>query len=135
HEDKTTSPVIQKTETTGQTNGQKSYEKSDKDKAEKKKRRGSIKELTNIFEEKIENLGKGATSPSPTQVKLRSRVRSVSPNSAVNKSPTLPTNVRHSMELPSRDSAHHGDGTFKGADPNIKLSSVRIGPKPFYGAK
>ncbi|XP_053409299.1 serine/arginine repetitive matrix protein 2-like isoform X3 [Mercenaria mercenaria] len=123
----------QKSETVGQSNGQKKYEKCDK--AEKKKRRGSIKELTNIFEEKIENLGKGATSPSPTQVKLRSRVRSVSPNSAVNKSPTLPTNVRHSMELPSRDIAHHSDGTFKGAEANIKLNSVRIGPKPFYGAK
>lgn len=115
-----------------QSNGQKKHEKCDKDKAEKKKRRGSIKELTNIFEEKIENLGKDAKNPSPTQVKLRSRVRSVSPNSVVNRSPT---NVRHSMELPSRETIHHTEGPFKVVDASIKHSSVRMGPKPFYGAK
>ncbi|KAL4229188.1 Rho GTPase-activating protein 32 [Mactra antiquata] len=109
-------------------------EKCDKDKAEKKKRRGSIKELTNIFEEKIENLGKSANSTSPTQVKLRSRVRSVSPNSAVNTSPNLPMNVRHSMELPSRETLQ-SDIVSKSTDSNVKTGSVRIGPKPFYGAK
>lgn len=127
------SPNKLKSESVEQSNGVKKHEKCDKDKAEKKKRRGSIKELTNIFEEKIEHLSKG-TSPSPTQVKLRSRVRSVSPSSVVNKSPTLPTNVRHSMELPTKDTYHHSD-EMKGADGNVKFSSVRMGPKPFYGAK
>ncbi|XP_052286601.1 uncharacterized protein LOC127882166 isoform X2 [Dreissena polymorpha] len=114
--------------------GQKLRDKSDKDKEEKKKRRGSIKELTNIFEEKIESLGKNASSPSPTQVKLRNRVRSASPNSATTNSPVLAVNVRHSMEVLSTVPTdvpligRHSDG-------NIKHGSLRMGPKPFYGAK
>lgn len=124
-----------------QTSAHKHREKSDKDKAEKKKRRGSIKELTNIFEEKIESIGKSASTQSPTQVKLRSRVRSVSPNSAVNTSPTAtpPGNVRHSMELPRRDPlamVHQSDSTVTKAEGgNTKHGAMRMGPKPFYGAK
>ncbi|XP_052803848.1 uncharacterized protein LOC128233978 isoform X2 [Mya arenaria] len=113
---------------------QKLREKSDKDKAEKKKRRGSIKELTNIFEEKIENLGKSSNGQSPSQVKLRSRVRSVSPNSAMNKSPTQLPNVRHSMEIPPAHRLDTGAGS-RSSEGNIKMGSVRMGPKPFYGAK
>ena len=119
-------------------NGQKLREKSDKDKAEKKKRRGSIKELTNIFEEKIESLS--ASTQSPTQVKLRSRVRSVSPNSALNKSPTPPGSVRHSMDITHRDpltsiQQAEGSGSKPGDTTNSKYGAVRMGPKPFYGAK
>lgn len=131
--------MLGKTDSANKTSnsGQKLREKSDKEKAEKKKRRGSIKELTNIFEEKIESLGKSASSQSPTPVKLRSRVRSVSPNSALNKSPTPPGNVRHSMELPRREPmpANQSDSAGSKSAEGAKYGSVRMGPKPFYGAK
>ena len=115
-------------------------EKKIEDSAEKKKRRGSIKELTNVFEEKIENLSKQTQSqsmkqnqsPSSAQAKLRARVRSVSPsNSGAKPSQQLPTNMRHSLELPRKETEH----ASKGGDGTTRPHSVRMGPKPFYGAK
>ena len=114
--------------------------KSSENSAEKKKRRGSIKELTNVFEEKIENLSKQAQPQSPkqnpspptSQAKLRSRVRSVSPTSAAKASQQFPSNIRHSLELPGKAAGSQADSSKKG---DGRPHSVRMGPKPFYGAK
>ena len=109
-------------------------------KSEEKKRRGSIKELMNLFEEKTGgkaegNMGEICEQSSP-QTKLRTRVRSVSPTNTVSRSPpTMPANVRHSVELPVRGTLSHSEGVFKISENVYRPQQVRLGPKPFYGAK
>lgn len=110
-------------------------------KGEEKKRRGSIKELLNLFEEKTggkQSEGEKGESPeqSPPQLKLRTRVRSVSPTTAASRSPpTMPTNIRHSVELPVRGTLSHSEGVFRIPEGIYRPHQVRLGPKPFYGAK
>ena len=118
-----------------------STEETSRKKDEEKKRRGSIKELMNLFEEKTGGKvaeGGKVESPdqSPPQIKLRSRVRSVSPSTAAPRSPpTMPVNVRHSVELPVRGTLSHSEGVFKISEGIYRPQQVRLGPKPFYGAK
>ena len=128
-------------ESKGKDNVGTSKEESSKKRGEEKKRRGSIKELMNLFEEKTGGKvseGSKVESPeqSPPQIKLRSRVRSVSPSTAAQRSPpTMPINVRHSVELPVRGTLSHAEGVFKMPEGVYRPQQVRLGPKPFYGAK
>ena len=128
-------------ENKGKNNVEASNEESSKKKGDEKKRRGSIKELMNLFEEKtVGKVAEGShvESPdqSPPQIKLRSRVRSVSPSTAAQRSPpTMPINVRHSVELPVRGTLSHSEGVFKISEGVYRPQQVRLGPKPFYGAK
>ena len=110
-------------------------------KSEDKKRRGSIKELMNLFEEKtggrpVEGSMGDTPDQSSPQTKLRTRVRSVSPTNTASRSPpTMPANVRHSVELPVRGTLSHSEGVFKISEGVYRPQQVRLGPKPFYGAK
>lgn len=132
-------------EPVGKTKGKESLSSSGEDgakrKGEEKKRRGSIKELMNLFEEKTGGKmteGGPGDSPdqSPPQIKLRTRVRSVSPSAPAPRSPPrMPVNVRHSVELPVRGTLSHSEGVFKISEGIYRPQQVRLGPKPFYGAK
>ncbi|KAL5020419.1 hypothetical protein ScPMuIL_003311 [Solemya velum] len=96
-------------------------------------RRGSVKELAEMFECKQPNSSPEPVIKSETQTdQNRSRVRSVSPSSArhADSHPRelgLVTNVRHSLEIPI-GSLSHTDGI-------LRPHSLRLGPKPFYGVK
>ncbi|KAK3583082.1 hypothetical protein CHS0354_004028 [Potamilus streckersoni] len=97
-------------------------------KGSKVKRKGSIKELRQIFEskhEKPEESQKGRSPPIP-QKSPRYRVRSVSPGGyGQGLTVERESNVRHSLEIVPGIGP---DGTFK-------PQQLRLGPKPFYGAK
>lgn len=89
-------------------------------------RRGSIKELREFFEQKHDSDTQSAES-----LLLRSRVRSVSPTLCQShRHESLETiNVRHSLELPS------SRGTTPPLEGSVRSQPVRMGPKPFYGAR
>ncbi|XP_033759219.1 uncharacterized protein LOC117341471 isoform X2 [Pecten maximus] len=88
-------------------------------------RRGSIKELREFFEQKHDT-----DTQSAENLLLRSRVRSVSPTLCQShRHESLETvNVRHSLELPSRGATPPLEGS-------VRSQPVRLGPKPFYGAR
>ncbi|XP_021375956.1 uncharacterized protein LOC110464834 isoform X2 [Mizuhopecten yessoensis] len=88
-------------------------------------RRGSIKELREFFEQKHD-----ADTQSADNLLLRSRVRSVSPTLCQShRHESLETvNVRHSLELPSRGATPPLEGS-------VRSQPIRLGPKPFYGAR
>ncbi|XP_071176710.1 uncharacterized protein [Mytilus edulis] len=93
----------------------------------KVERRGSIKELMQFFEEKTgkqeENMQEELLATS--QLRHCPRVRSESPNYCQTESRRNET-FRHSLEIPS--SSSHLEGL-------VRPHPVRLGPKPFYGAK
>lgn len=98
------------------------------DKSRKAERRGSIKELMQFFEEKTnkkeENVQEDLSQSS--QLRHCPRVRSESPNYCQNTESRRNETYRHSLEIPSNSS--HLEGL-------IRPHPVRLGPKPFYGAK
>ena len=99
-------------------------------------RRGSIKELMDFFESRQgeeSSSTSGSTStpsstPTPTQPR-RSRIHSSSPirddMSLATRDLAAASSVRLSLEIPSSASV----------DANRKSQPLRLGPKPFYGAK
>ncbi|CAC5426286.1 ARHGAP32 [Mytilus coruscus] len=92
----------------------------------KVERRGSIKELMQFFEEKTskrEEMQEELLATS--QLRHCPRVRSESPNYCQTESRRNET-FRHSLEIPS--SSSHLEGL-------VRPHPVRLGPKPFYGAK
>ncbi|KAL3884653.1 hypothetical protein ACJMK2_024775 [Sinanodonta woodiana] len=105
-------------------------EDDSKEKGSKVKRKGSIKELRQIFEskhEKPEESQKGK-SPPLSQKSPRYRVRSVSPGGC-GRGLTVERegNVRHSLEI--------APGIGPASDGTFKPQQMRLGPKPFYGSK
>lgn len=98
-----------------------------KDKSRKVERRGSIKELMQFFEEKTSKREEKTQEEVSVSSQLRHcpRVRSESPNYCHSESRRNET-FRHSLEIPSN--SPHLEGL-------VRPNPVRIGPKPFYGAK
>ncbi|XP_052061418.1 uncharacterized protein LOC127701544 isoform X4 [Mytilus californianus] len=92
----------------------------------KVERRGSIKELMQFFEEKTSKTEEMQEELLATsQLRHCPRVRSESPNYCQTESRRNET-FRHSLEIPS--SSSHLEGL-------VRPHPVRLGPKPFYGAK
>lgn len=96
-------------------------------------RRGSIKELRQLFEKCLQ--GGGEDRPENTEmsppipVRRFVRTRSVSPALESAVAQVLSTSsMRRSLELPSTSSGNHGDSL-------IAPQPLRLGPKPFYGSK
>lgn len=97
------------------------------EKTRKVERRGSIKELMQFFEEKTNKKEETVQEEFSQTSQLRHcpRVRSESPNYCQTESRRNET-FRHSLEIPSNSS--HLEGL-------VRPNPVRLGPKPFYGAK
>jgi len=96
-------------------------------------RRGSIKELRDFFEQKLEEGSRDDTSVMSASIESSSvrssRVRSVSPMASGSRlrESLESVNVRHSLELPSRSTLSQIE--------SMRPQPLRLGPKPFYGAR
>ncbi|KAK7106203.1 hypothetical protein V1264_017487 [Littorina saxatilis] len=94
-------------------------------------RRGSIKELRQLFEKspKDDSKDSGSEMSPTTPVRRSFRTRSVSP-AADNCPPPAVVNVmRRSLEIPS------SSAMLKQRDTPLTAQPLRLGPKPFYGSK
>ena len=101
------------------------------DRSGKVKRRESIKELRQLFENmpKDDSKDSGSELSPPTPLRRSSRPRSVSP-AADSGAPCGMANImRYSLEIPSTSSI------LKQRDTHLTSQPLRLGPKPFYGSK
>ncbi|KAJ8316128.1 hypothetical protein KUTeg_006142 [Tegillarca granosa] len=98
-------------------------------------RKGSIKELRHFFETKQRSsLDESSRRTPPPRPPGQYRFRSVSPTVGIGSRESQSQdfleikNVRHSLELPPGSSLSHSEGI-------VRPQAMRMGPKPFYGAR
>lgn len=116
--------------------GQGRREESQEEAEDGVQRRGSIKELRQLFEQGSKDEGKDSGSEMSPSIPVRRsiRPRSVSPAAdASSLSPSAMASVmRRSLEIPSSASP---SSVLKQRENPLASQPLRLGPKPFYGSK
>ena len=117
--------------------GQGRREESQEEAEDGVQRRGSIKELRQLFEQGSKDEGKDSGSEMSPSIPVRRsiRPRSVSPAAAEGSSlsPSAMASVmRRSLEIPSSSTP---SSVLKQRENPLASQPLRLGPKPFYGSK